>query len=189
MLTLAENSLVCGQLLTPLTNYKNWGGVFAIDSGAFTRFDQCSFARLLKRNEARMAKCLFVSCPDVVGNGRRTLEIWRHRHRFAGLSVRFALVAQDGIEDLDIPWKEMACLFVGGNDPWKDSRACMDIVKTANTLGVPSHIGRVNTIKRYRRFSEIGADTCDGSGIARYSQMLADIGSSLQRKPHPQLFA
>lgn len=179
-------SLVGGQLLTPLTRYSNAGRKFAIDNGAFSGFRERDFFTLLKREEPNKESCLFVACPDVVAAGRRTLEIWKHyRHRLIGWPL--ALVAQDGMEDLDIPWGELEAMFLGGGDPWKDLKAAQDIVKTARTLGKHVHIGRVNTIKRFKLFMGI-ADTCDGSGIAMYDHMLRDIDKALNMQPEPVLF-
>ena len=79
--------LVCGQLITPLTGYSNAGEVFAIDNGAFSRFDLKKFASILQRDEKHKAKCLFVTVPDIVGNARRTLELWRCRHRFVKMAA------------------------------------------------------------------------------------------------------
>ena len=180
-------SLVSGQLLTPLTRYRNAGGVFAIDNGAFSGFRADDFSALLAREEPNRARCLFVTVPDVVAAGRRTLEIWKYRHSI----VRhwpMALVAQDGMEDLEIPWGEMAAVFIGGGDPWKDSKASLDIVKTAKTLGKHVHVGRVNTAKRFKVFADAGADTCDGSGVAMYDHMLDDIAKALSKKQEPSLF-
>jgi hypothetical protein len=172
-MTLHPN-FVCGQLLTPLTRYANAGVTFAIDNGAFSRFDAKGFASLLGRNEAAKDKCLFVTVPDVVGSGRRTLEVWRRRSSFCQ-HWPLALVAQDGFEDFDIPWDELDCLFVGGRDPWKESQASLDLVKTAKILGKHVHVGRVNTPRRFDIFASIGADTCDGSGVAMYDHMLQRI--------------
>lgn len=73
---------VCGQLLTPLTRYSDWGGLYAIDNGAFSGFPEQAFRSLLERQKAARDRCKFVTCPDIVGNGRRTLEIWQYRHRW-----------------------------------------------------------------------------------------------------------
>lgn len=177
--------LVVEQLLTPLTRYANAGQLYAIDNGAFSGFDAKSFSSLLKREQEYRGKCLFVTCVDVVGNARRTLELWKYRHNFLH-SWPKAFVVQDGMENLEIPWSEMAAVFIGGNDPWKDSKAAQDIVKTASVLGIHSHVGRVNTIKRYKLYAELGADTCDGSGVAMYDHMLADIARGLM--PEKTLF-
>jgi hypothetical protein len=180
-------SLVEGQLLTPLTRYSNAKKRYAIDNGAYSGFDANAFASLLRREESNRELCLFVTVPDIVGSARRTLEIWRRRHRIVR-GWPLALVMQDGMEDMDIPWDELAAVFMGGCDPWKDSKAALDIVKTAKTLGKHSHVGRVNTIKRYELYANAGADTCDGSGVAMYDHMLDDIAKALSKEPEPSLF-
>lgn len=177
----AVSPLVCGQLLSPLTRHATWPGTFAVDNGAFSGFDAGKFTRLLARNWDNRERCLFVTCPDIVGNGRRTLEVWRDRDRWLRGWPK-ALVAQNGIEDLDVPWGEFECLFIGGGDPWKDSAAALDLVRTAKILGIHVHVGRVNTPKRFDRFADIGADTCDGTGVSQYDHML----DAIERRPEPQ---
>jgi len=100
-------SLVAGQLLTPLTRYSNAKKKYAIDNGAYSGFDHDAFLSLLAREEENKELCLFVTVPDIVGSARRTLEIWRSRHRI----IRhwpLALVMQDGMEDMEIPWDDLA---------------------------------------------------------------------------------
>jgi hypothetical protein len=180
-------SLVAGQLLTPLTRYRNAKKKYAIDNGAYSGFDHAAFLSLLAREEENKELCLFVTVPDIVGSARRTLEIWRFRNRI----IRhwpLALVMQDGMEDMEIPWDELTAVFIGGCDPWKDSKSAIDIVKTAKTLQKHAHVGRVNTLKRYKLFADAGADTCDGSGVAMYDHMLDDIARGLNKKPEPSLF-
>ena len=78
---LIKHPLVLGQLLTPLTRYADAGGVYAVDNGAFSRFLEKDFTSLCERQARAKDRCLFVAMPDVVGNARRTLEIWRYRHQ------------------------------------------------------------------------------------------------------------
>lgn len=184
---LIERPLVLGQLLTPLTSYANAGGVFAIDNGAFSGFNYRGFIGLLERNYQHRERCLFVVCPDVVGNCRRTFELWQNRDHFVG-DWPAAFVAQDGCEDMEIPWKEMSAIFIGGNDPWKDSAAVQDIVRTAKILEMHVHVGRVNEYRRYRLFADLGADTCDGSGIAMYDHMLRNLERKLAGEGDRHLF-
>lgn len=181
------SSLILGQLLTPLTGYSDWGGgAYAIDNGAFSGFPTEKFHRLLKRQDSRKAECLFVTCPDIVGAGQRSIELFKRRSRWIPDGWKVAMVAQDGMEDLEIPWDEMDAIFIGGRDPWKDSREAADIVKTAKTLGLWVHVGRINTPKRFDHFSELEADSCDGSGVAMYDHMLEKI--ERRNEPKPSLF-
>jgi hypothetical protein len=45
------------------------------------------------------------------------------------------------------------------------------IVKASKVIGKWCHIGRINTPGRLEYFEELGADSCDGTGLAQYSHM------------------
>ena len=45
----AESGLQLGQLLTPLTRYKDAGLVYGIDNGAYSGFEEASLLSLLRR--------------------------------------------------------------------------------------------------------------------------------------------
>jgi hypothetical protein len=184
----AAYSFVGGQLLTPLTRNRNHGGVFAIDNGAFSGFRRDGFLSLLQRNEGHRERCLFVCCPDVVGSARRTLEAFEHwSARLRAWPV--ALVAQDGLENLPIPWTSLAAVFIGGSTEWKESKSAADVIRAAQIMGVHTHVGRINTPARWRLFSALGVDTCDGSGVSRYDHMLDAIAECEQHGKHLPLFA
>jgi hypothetical protein len=160
--------LVRGQLITPRQRYTCGEGEFAIDNSAYSEFDAKSFKSLLRREKPHRERCLWVAVPDVVGNGRRTLEVFDLLS--PGLMFwPLAFVAQDGIEDLQIPWEHFECLFIGGSTDWKMSQTVVDLLKTARILEKATHVGRISTPDRYRRFAGL-ADTCDGSALARYSE-------------------
>jgi hypothetical protein len=170
--------LCAGQLITPLTSRTRRSEIWALDNGCFNSFDRDEFLRLMEREKDARSSCLFVCCPDVVGNARRTLESFESWWPKLG-TWPICLVAQDGIEDMRIPWDLLKAIFIGGSTCWKDSQDAIDVVKTAKLLGVHAHVGRVNTIKRFRRFEEAGADTCDGSGVSRFDWMLDSIAAGM----------
>jgi hypothetical protein len=174
-----RSPLVCGQLVTPLTGYRNWGGVYAVDNGAFSSFRKDRFVRILNRDIARHKKCLFVVCPDRVGDWQETRRLFDDMKHLIPGCYGVAYVAQDHQPESEIPWDEISCLFVGGKDPWKDSEHAQSLVKSAKDRRKHTHIGRVNEIERFTLFDSLGADTCDGSGIARYDHMLHKIESKL----------
>lgn len=176
--------LVAGQLLTPLTKYKRWTNNFAIDNGGYSYFDIVAFKSLLEREKEHMAKCIYVSIPDVVGDARRTLEIFFHHRRFISNGWPLAFVCQDGAENHAIPWECLAAVFIGGTTEWKMSKHAAAIIKTAKILSKHSHVGRVNTPARWNHFEKLGADTCDGSGISRFDHMLRRIAT---KDDHPLL--
>lgn len=178
-----------GQLLTPLTRYhlREPEGHWAIDNGGFKLVDVPGLLSLLKREAHHRARCLFVTVPDVVGCARRTLEVfdrWRQKPELTGWKL--ALVCQDGQEDLPIPWDQIDAVFIGGSTKWKLSEHVLHIIKAAKLLGKHTHAGRVNDPARFQHFEEMGVDTCDGTGLARYTHMRQAVA---KRGSHADLFA
>jgi hypothetical protein len=164
------------QLFTPLTRYKAQKPKdrFAIDNGAFSKFNANGFRSLLRREYTRISLCRFVAVPDVVCDARRTLEVF-HRWKTELAEWPLALVCQNGQESLEIPWDEIAAVFIGGDTDWKMGAHAAACIKAAIALGKWVHIGRVNTPGRYEYFKELGADSIDGSGLARYTHMREKI--------------
>jgi hypothetical protein len=172
----AELGCEAGQLLTPLTRYRlrdpsrPWG----IDNGAFSKLHAKGLMSLLEREAEHKDKCLFVAVPDVVGSARRTLEVFdRWKDRMPGWPL--AVVCQDGQEDLPLPWDDIAAVFIGGSTTWKCSDHVVHIIKAAKALGKWAHVGRVNSPARFDHFEKVGADSCDGTGISRYTHMRTAI--------------
>lgn len=164
------------QLLTPLTRFKlqRPDAKFAIDNGAFSKFNCKAFEALLAREFDKREQCLFVCVPDVVGSARRTLEVFEHWKK----SLKdwpLALVAQDGQQDLPIPWDEIDAVFIGGSTEFKTSMHSVQIIKAAQALGKWVHVGRVNTPGRFEWAEALGVNSIDGSGLARYSWMRESI--------------
>ena len=83
-----ERELGCevNQLLTPGTRFKPQRPEqeFAIDNSCYAGFDRAAFEALLERERPRVDLCRWVTCPDVVGNARRTLEALRHAAQAGG---------------------------------------------------------------------------------------------------------
>jgi hypothetical protein len=187
-LTECERELGCRaeQLFTPLTRRdpQRPKEAFAIDNGAFGRFNPEGFRKCLAKHYDRRHLCRFVAAPDVVGSARRTLEafdFWREELP----RWRKALVAQDWIESLPIPWRDIDAIFIGGSTEWKLSKHAADVIRAAVICGKWVHVGRVNTPARFEYFEELGADSIDGTGLARYSWMR----EAIYRAAHePNLF-
>lgn len=172
----SELGLPVEQLFTPLTRRlpQRPYARFAIDNGAFSRFDRDGFLRILEKHKDRRDLCRFVALPDVVGSARRTLEAFDHWHSILEGWPR-ALVAQDGIENLPIPWAQIDAIFIGGTTKFKMGKDAADVIRTAKILGKWVHAGRVNTPGRLEYFDNLGADSIDGTGLARYSWMRESI--------------
>lgn len=188
-LTVCEQELgvSCEQLCTPLTNFnrQRTDQPFAIDNGSFVRFDSKAFERLLAKHRESRELCRWVALPDVVGNARRTLEAFEcWRPRLPGW--RKALVAQNGIEDLPIPWQSIDAIFIGGSTTWKLSECAADVIRTANICGKWVHVGRVNSPARFEYFESLGADSIDGTGLSQYTWMRERIWKA---RNEPSLFS
>jgi hypothetical protein len=195
-----ETGLPVGQLLTPLTRFTNRAvqqrRSWAIDNGAYAGFRKDAWISLLKREQPNQKTCLFVVAPDVVGDARRTLECfdeWGHFLIDDGWPV--ALAAQDGLEDLPIPWEYLHCLFIGGTTEWKLGPHAAACIKAALIHGLWVHVGRINTAPRLDYFTAMGVHSFDGSGVSRFSHMreaitdlpLLPSGKQVEQEESPDL--
>jgi hypothetical protein len=169
---------ILGQLLTPLTRYSLGEKVFAIDNGAYTSFREQAFIKLLKREEYNKNDCLFVAVPDKVGCHRTTLKLYED-YKHLCQTWKKAFVAQDGFDSLP---EDYDCLFIGGTDNFKESLDAQQAVAKALSDNKHVHIGRVNGAKRFLLYHELGAHTCDGSGVSRYDHMLPLIKTAFNER-------
>lgn len=106
-----------GFIDTPAQGNKRPADVtWCADNGAFSdNFDEGKWWRFLTANAYAAGSCLFAVAPDVVGDAAATLERslpWLPKIRALGYPA--ALVAQNGQENLPVPWHEFDCLFIGG---------------------------------------------------------------------------
>ena len=159
------------QLRTPLTRYAVSDIPWALDNGCFAEFRENDWRAMLK--EARQHPPLWACAPDMVGDARRTLDMF---NIFYGdmLGVPKALVLQDGIGNYEIPWNRISCVFVGGSDDFKISKEAINACKLAKLLKKWVHVGRVNTAERARNWIGI-ADSIDGSGMSRFDARLEEV--------------
>ncbi len=109
--------------------------VFGADTGCFGRGYPGDHRWLtwLAKWTSHADRCLWATAPDVVGDAAATL--YRSRPffpRIRELGFPAALVAQEGAEDLLLPWDEFDVLFIGGRTTaWKLSAAAAALVITA----------------------------------------------------------
>jgi hypothetical protein len=76
-----------------------------------------------------------------------------------------SLVAQDGLENLNVPWRTFDVLFIGGTTEWKLGPDVRTLIEEATERRKPVHMGRVNSKKRLRYAKSIGCSTADGTYI------------------------
>lgn len=116
---------------------------------------------------ARTRTCLFATAPDVVGDAAATLaRSAPHLTRIRQMGYPAALVAQDGLESLAVPWDTFDVLFLGGSTGWKLSPAAAALAAEASRRGKPVHMGRVSSRRRLAYAAAIGCATADGTFIA-----------------------
>jgi len=178
---------IVGQLQTPRHQYVPPAKLaYAADNAAYSGFDAAAFARMVSRIR-RLGHCKWVAAPDVVGNARLTLDAFRHWYpQMEGLPI--ALVAQDGLEDCEIPWGLIDAVFVGGSTAWKMSHAADEVVDAAKIIGKWVHVGRVNSIKRMHHFISRGIDSIDGSGNSTNRRQRAYMLRALKAASQSPLF-
>lgn len=140
---------------------------WAADNGCFGSGYPGDQAWLTWLASLNPAGCAFATAPDVVGDAVATLKRsvpFLPAIRALGFPV--AYVAQNGIEDTDVPWDAFDVLFLGGDTPWKLGPIARDHVTQAHAHGKRVHMGRVNSLKRLRYAHHIGCDSADGTYLA-----------------------
>ncbi|MFI7049071.1 hypothetical protein [Streptosporangium sandarakinum] len=112
-------------------------------------------------------RCLFAVAPDTVGNHWATLARSRSMlPRIRALGYPVAFVAQDGLQwSADHLWDDIDCLFIGGSTAFKLSPQAAELISIANSLGLWTHMGRVNSWRRYHYAAAIGCKSVDGTGL------------------------
>jgi hypothetical protein len=167
------------QLRTPLTGYaKREGMKWVLDNGAFTDFHETRWLHMAL-DAIHDSNCQWLTMPDVVGDHHSTLQLFKkyksQLESLSGLEIsdKCAFVIQDGCSRASIPFAEISTVFLGGTTKFKLSRDAWIILEEAKKRGKWVHVGRVNTSNRIMYFHGI-ADSIDGSGIAKFSEMRDD---------------
>lgn len=147
------------------------GAIWCADNGCYGKGypGDDEWLRWLSRLSSRADTCLFATAPDVVGDAEASLaRSTPLLPKIRELGFKAALVAQDGMENMELPWDEFDCLFLGGirtdnpADEWKLGPGARALATEARSRGKWVHCGRVNSNKRYRAMAPI-CDSCDGT--------------------------
>lgn len=112
-------------------------------------------------------RCLWAVAPDVpfdaVGTLAESLP-WLVRIRELGVPAAFA--AQDGCDELGVPWDDFDVLFIAGSTEWKTGLVAEQLAREARARGKAIHMGRVNSAQRLRTAEWFGCDSADGTYLA-----------------------
>lgn len=185
-----------GYIDTPAQrNLRPPGIYWCADNGCFGKGYPGDTAWLawLARHSEDADTALFATAPDVVGDASATLqrsEGWLPHIQQLGYPT--ALVAQNGLEHMDVPWDTFEVLFLGGSleclpcgvvwpsdlkparkqvclhcprvlTEWKLGLGAWELVQLAKDRGKWVHMGRVNSKLRYDYARSIGCDSVDGT--------------------------
>lgn len=161
-----------GVIVTPHMGNKvdllrtKWGA----DNGCFAKpelFNLAEYLVWLGHRRYAAHNCLFATAPDVVGDAvatwERSLPCFE-QIRLLGFPA--ALVAQDGIENMQLDWDAFDVLFLGGTTQWKLSHHAKNITREAKRRGKSVHMGRVNSATRIKTAAMWGCDSADGTFLA-----------------------
>lgn len=176
-----------GRLVTPRhfsSVHEHEGLTWAADNDCFKGLDPRAYVRMLDAVVDTPGRCLFVAVPDVVADAHATaalFEVWWRALARRGLPA--ALVAQDGIEDLQrwlsMAWPRVDALFIGGSTAWKLGASAEALVAEAKRRGKWVHMGRVNSDRRIRYAASIGCDSIDGTKWVRWRDAYLNSGLDL----------
>lgn len=159
-----------GMIATPAAGNRVEPGVdWIADNSAYTgRYpgDERYLAWLAARAAYR-GRCAFATAPDVPGDAAATwVRSGPVLPRIRDLGYPAALVAQDGLDHLEVDWQRIDALFLGGTTAWKLGPAAAQLAATARTHGLPVHMGRVNSRRRLNYATSIGCTSADGTYLA-----------------------
>lgn len=108
--------------------------------------------------------CLFAVAPDVLADHDATM---RRSPPYLKVIRAFgfpaAFVMQDGATSEALPWGLFDVLFIGGTTQFKFSPEVAHAVLEAKRRGMWTHVGRVNSHRRYAYCAWLGADSADGT--------------------------
>lgn len=166
------------------------GQPWAADNGRFSAPQTYTDARYLGWLARRPYQdaCLFATAPDVVGDAVATLALSVPMFGpIRALGYRVAFVAQDGLENLPVPWDDFDALFIGGSTAWKLSEAAHELAAEAKRRGKWLHMGRVNSLRRVRIAQAMGCDSVDGT-MLRFDPNRDVQGWATFVREHPSIW-
>jgi hypothetical protein len=137
---------------------------------------------------------MWVAVPDVVADHRATRRLFSDwtshwRYEIGRIPFPLAFVLQDGCRPSEVPWDEIAAVFVGGSTGFK-LRESESLVRAAKQNRKLVHVGRVNTLRRLRFAHDLGADTVDGTAFSMFPDTYIERGVKFLRRleQSPALF-
>lgn len=170
-ITALYKSGVLGLMNTPASGYRvdplGDQVVWAADNGCFSGgWSADKWLAFLDRNRPNIGTCVWATVPDVVGDHAATVDLFaEYAPAVRAMGYRVAFVGQDGADVATTPWDSFDCWFAGGSTDWK-LRGSWPVFREAKRQGKVTHMGRVNSLRRFRVAREAGYDSVDGTFLA-----------------------
>ena len=163
----AMTSGLLGMITTPgQGNLIPPGAMICADNGCFGDGypGDDGFITWLETLHPHRDRCGFAVAPNVPMDMAASLQRSRPMlGRIRALGYPVALAAQNGAENLDLPWDDFNVLFLGGDTRWKLGPHAHALTRTARAHGKHVHMGRVNSLRRLRYADAIGCGSADGT--------------------------
>lgn len=160
--------------------------VWAADNDCFQGLKEDAYLNMLRVIED-LPGCRFVTVPDVVGDHQTTRMLWDAWAPLVSSIQPAAFVLQDGVSTREVPWGELAAVFIGGSTEFKLGPEAARLAREAKERGKWVHMGRVNSEKRFKYALSIGCDSVDGSSWARWKNTHLWRGLEAIRRMEAQL--
>lgn len=126
------------------------------------------YLAFLAAHSGHRDRCAFAVAPDVPFDMRASLARSAPMlSRIRALGYPVALAAQNGAEDMTLPWDDFDVLFLGGDTAWKLGPAAARLASEARVRGSRVHMGRVNSLIRMQHADHIGCHSVDGTYLTR----------------------
>jgi hypothetical protein len=161
--------------------------IHAVDNGCFTdRWDETQWLGYLDR--CARERCLFAVAPDVPFDWTASWErSSRYVDQIRGMGFPVAVALQNGVTIETVPWSDLDVVFLGGDTAWKLGTTALYIAREAQSRGIHVHMGRANSLKRFRRAVSMLCDTADGTKLKHGvpAETAALLRSMLDAVQHP----
>lgn len=138
-----------------------WYMQYALDNGAFIKFDESKYFKMLENAKKISYIPLFTVIPDVVGDHNKTLHNWyKYYPIIKKYGFKMAFACQEGCSIDAIP-EESDCIFIGG----KSARWKLEFAYKLSKSNMKKwiHMGRVTTLKRLKYAEKLGINSVDGN--------------------------
>jgi hypothetical protein len=162
-----------GQLICPRSRNRVTAARWAADNASFSSFDPNAYLAMVFRIAKEPTRPLFLTVPDAVADAWQTMALWEMWSRILRpFRLPLAYVVQDGVESIGIPWEDISAIFIGGSTEFKIGSVARRAVALARQRRIWVHMGRVNTVRRLIYAQQIGCDSVDGSGFAKFPDQM-----------------